>query len=293
MDVFKPTFDLSHGYRYLKIEEIMNLNPVEVKSLLGELVEAGVLKRSLEERYVVCPSCNSPNISSNYICPQCGSFALERKALIEHIPCGSIHLMNLEEVEGSVCPNCNRKFTKDNYRKTESWIECSKCEKRIHTLSIVYKCRECGAEFDFDDAYFYNAYSYQLSDAVKRDIQRGIFFSSFLREALTKVGYEIKVPGFLRGKSKVEHEFDFIVVNKEGRRIAVDLLFPEGGITVADIMNEHGKIFDVKVEFYLVVSPRPAEEVERLAKTYKLNLISADDPKEALSRLVKTLERIR
>jgi len=250
MDVFKPTFDLSHGYRYLKIEEIMNLNPVEVKSLLGELVEAGVLKRSLEERYVVCPSCNSPNISSNYICPQCGSFTLERKALIEHIPCGSIHPMNLEEVEGSVCPNCNRKFTKDNYRKTESWIECSKCEKRIHTLSIVYKCRERGAEFDFDDAYFYNAYSYQLSDAVKRDIQRGIF-SSFLREALTKVGYEIKVPGSLRGKSKVEHEF------------------------------------------CLVVSPRPAEEVERLAKTYKLNLISADDPKEALSRLVKTLERIR
>src|SRR5437867_3125539 len=102
-----PGFDLDHTVRYPEVEEVVDQDPNAAKQLVQKLWDSGILKRKFHEKVLVCPSCLSPNVSNDYVCPNCNSIDIERKTLLEHTACGNIrseeHTSELQSPYDLVC----------------------------------------------------------------------------------------------------------------------------------------------------------------------------------------------
>lgn len=285
----RPRFDLAYGYRYPEVEEALGRDPVWVRDFLKRLSDLGVLDRELFDMSIRCPSCNSANVSTNYVCPICSSMRIERNMLIEHIACGYIDNVTMFRVDSElVCPRCKAALGKDDYRSAGSWYRCLDCGERIENPMVIHKCRDCGDKFTFDDAKYIEVYSYRLSDAAVMDIRNGALFSPLAKKFFSDLGFDVEVPGRLAGESGIQHRFDILLRLDGDRIIAIDTLFSHEPVDQEGIVKEYGKIFDTKVEAYIVVNPSLNEEARKLAKTYGLNVIEGN-PYGSLDKLKEIL----
>lgn len=284
----KPKYDLTRGYTYPEIENIIGKDFTETDKFLRWLAKLGILDKKILGMVIYCPLCNSANVSTNYACPYCGSFQITRNALIEHVTCGYINNLTSFMVENDlICPKCKAKLGRGDTRSAGRWYECVNCKRRIENLQTIHICRDCAEKFDFNDAKYTEAYNYYLSEVERNEINSGALFSSLAEKFLTDLNYDVKVPGKVVGSSGIQQEFDFIVKVEDGRLLAIDALFSNEPVDQQQIMREYGKIFDTKVEAYIIV-PSLNEETRKLAKIYNLNIIEAD-PSSAISELKKVL----
>src|SRR5437016_13958881 len=83
-----PGFDLDHTVRYPEVEEVVDQDQNAAKQLVKKLWNAGTLKRKFHERVLAGPSCLSPNVSNDYVCPNCNEIAIERRTLLDQTDCG-------------------------------------------------------------------------------------------------------------------------------------------------------------------------------------------------------------
>lgn len=286
----EPRFDLEFGYRYLVVERTLNKDPEETKTFLETLAQTGILDRKLYSIDLKCPNCYSPNISTNYLCPFCGSIGIVKNALIEHISCGYIDLLTNFEKNGDLtCPKCHNKLETGKYRSAGNWYACESCGKRIEHPFPSHTCRKCDVKFTLDDAKHGKIYSYALSPVAREEIGRGIFLIESIRDHLVKLGYNVEAPLVINGNSGVEHTFD-ISLAKNDRKTVVDVLTSDKPIPQVEIIKEYVKMLDVKADLHIIAIPKLDDEARKLATTYKMNFVESRSPSDAVKTIMKLFE---
>lgn len=285
-----PSFDLDHGYRYLEAEKVLEKEPEETQNFLARLSSSGILKNEPYEKSIACPSCSSHNVSSQYTCPHDQSTDIERDSLIEHLTCGHIGARNdFRRDGGLVCPQCNATLTTGSYRTIGSWNQCRSCGRRLEYLSVLHKCRLCGTEFNYAEAEIHDRFIYSLSEEAIAEIDRGIFYTSQLRNMFEESGFSIRVASNLTGESGIVYEFDIIAIDTNGNEIPVDVNFSFEPLPKETLMEEYGKFLDTRKESYLLVSPRMSEVNNKLNEALKMKIIQGNSPNETLDSFRKTI----
>ncbi|MGB9778660.1 MAG: hypothetical protein ACPLW8_04570 [Candidatus Bathyarchaeales archaeon] len=289
-----PKLDLERGVVYLDVEEVLGGSGGEEEFLAG-LYEAGILKRELYDRVVCCPRCGSVNVSTQYSCPFCGSFNIKRSSLIEHVKCGFI---DVEEkfLNGNkfVCPKCNGQLVEldMDYRKAGVWCTCDKCGKSFDIPAPRHFCRSCQTTFTFENAIIRDAYVYRLNEDFVKSVASEWAVLAPIRKLLEDRGFRVEAPGFLEGRSGVRHMFDMVAYNngRKTEKLVINVSTSPDGKPVPEhiIIDTFAKSFDSNVEKALLIAmPKVSENGRKLANLYKIRLIEAKTPKEALDKIEK------
>jgi transcription elongation factor Elf1 len=292
IEALTPIFDLKRGFVYPEVEEIIGESEDAEKFLAG-LHEAGILRRELYDKIVCCPKCGSVNVSSLYCCPFCFSFDIKRSSLIEHIKCG---YMDIEEKfisgDGLFCPKCKRKLTEEDvdYRRAGVWCTCNKCGKSFDIPVSRHFCRNCQTSFTFENAKIKDAYKYRLNEDIVKTAASEWAILAPIRKLLEDRGFKVETPGFMEGRSGVKHMFDIIAYNNgtKPEKIAINASTSPDGKPVPEhvIIDMFAKAFDSNVEKAILIAiPKISENGRKLANHYKIRLIEAKTPKEALDKI--------
>jgi hypothetical protein len=111
-----------------------------------------------------------------------------------------------------------------------------------------------------------------------------------IRQFLEERGYKVENPGFLEGKSGVKHMFDVVAHGKGTARniIVIQLATSSTDEPVSEqsIIEMFAKVYDCSTnKAFLITVPKLSENGKRMVDFYKINLIEAEKPGEALTAL--------
>jgi len=291
--IIRPVFDLKYGLRHPDVEQIIGEPPPSGEEFLARLYEAGILNRELYDTIIHCPKCLSANVSIHYSCPYCKSFNIRRSSLIEHVKCG---YMDVEEkfcVEKRlVCPKCRGKLTKPDvdYTKAGVWCTCKDCGKSFDIPVPRHFCRECRHVFAFEEAVFKEAYTYSLNEEAVKQVALDWTVLAPIRSFMEEIGFKTESPGFLDGKSGVKHMFDIVAQPKGAVKniIVINTSVSSAKEPVPDryIIEMFAKVYDsAAYKAFFVAIPKMSESGRKLADLYRIQVIEAEKPGEALEKL--------
>lgn len=286
-----PSYDPKLGYRYPIVEAIVG-DASNTEAFLNKLSEAGILEKELHDKVIYCPKCNSNNISIRYNCPYCGSFNIERSALIEHVKCGYMDVEeNFKKGNILVCPKCREELKRPDvdYRKAGMWCSCNVCDKSFDIPVAGHFCRDCHAKFTFEDAVIKDSYVYRLVDEVREEASTGWILIAPIREFLIENGFQVESPAFLKGKSGANHMFDIAAFKGEDKRktTVIDVaMFTENAASEQPVIALFAKVFDVSPDnSFLIAIPNMSENGKKMAELYNIQIIEAKNQKEASKAL--------
>jgi len=296
LQVIRPVFDLKRGVTYPDVEEIVG-GPPEDGEFLAMLCNAGVLHRELYDKVLYCPSCGSANVSIHYSCPYCKSFDVKKSSLIEHVKCGYIDIEEKFHVGNKlVCPKCHVALAEPDvdYRKAGVWCTCNKCGKSFDIPVPYHFCRGCSHVFNFEEAVFKEAYTYRLNEEAVEHAALDWTILAPIRSLMEEKGFRVETPGFLDGKSGVKHMFDIVAHSKgtEKNITVINVSTSKAKEPVPDqpIIEMFAKTFDSPVDkAFLIAIPKISENGRKLANLYKINVVEAKNPEEAITKLDKHL----
>lgn len=283
-----PDFDLGHTVRYLEVEDVVDGDSESAKQLVEKLWDTGIFKRKFHEKIIVCPSCLSANITSDYVCPNCNSIDIERKTLLEHTECGTIDGIDNFLVEGGLlCPKCNKELIEvgADYQKLGSWFECSQCNKRADMPSPIHRCRNCGHIFTIKDAGFVTIYAYRISADAEDEFKRSYLIMKPIGAVLEDFQYRVEMPSQIAGRSGALHRFD-VVATKGSETVILDLIASDKEIDEVPVASMYASIFDVAPsQSILVAIPGLTDRAKKLALLYRITVIVATDSQNAADQL--------
>ncbi|MEM3874494.1 MAG: hypothetical protein QXU45_05115 [Candidatus Bathyarchaeia archaeon] len=287
----KPTFDPKFGYKYAEVEAILG-DASKVEDFLDRLYEAKIIERKLYDKILYCPSCGSLNVSTHYCCPYCKSFNIQKGSLVEHVKCGYMDVEeNFRKGGKLVCPKCHEELKKPevDYRKAGIWCTCKDCGKSFDIPVTRHFCRECQADFTFEDVEIRDVYAYTLNEEVRGEITAGWIFVAPIKEFLVESGFEVEAPAFLKGKSGANHMFDIAAYRKE---ITKKVTVMDVATATEDVVSEQpvialfAKIYDVAPDAaFLIAIPKLNDNAKKMAELYNIKVIEARDSKEVMKAL--------
>jgi hypothetical protein len=297
IEALKPVYDSQSGYHYPEVEAIVSDSSM-VTPFLEKLYESGVLERQLFDKIIICPSCDSTNVSFRYCCPFCKSFDIEKSSLVEHIKCGYMDLeANFRKGNKYFCPKCREEMrTPDvDYRKAGVWCACKSCGKSFDIPVSMHFCRNCHSTSSFEEASLEDVYSYTLKETVKNSTSLNFFLVPAIRELLMGEGMKVESPAFVIGKSGAKHSFD-IVANKGSNTKKVTVIdvatSTEGTVSEQPVIALFAKVFDVTPEkAYLIAVPRLSENGKKMAELYSIQVIEAEKQEDAVKALKASLKK--
>jgi transcription elongation factor Elf1 len=289
LGTLNPVYDPKIGIRYPLLDAFVE-DDSNTDEFLQQLFEGGVVKRKLYDKIIFCPSCSSANVSIHYTCPYCKSFDIKKSALIEHIKCGYIDTEDhFQRGDKLFCPRCNKELTTPDvdHNKAGVWCTCNKCAKSFDIPLPTHFCRECEEKFNFDESIYKNVYSYTLTPEASKKATLGWIIINPIVDFLEDMGFKVKSPGFLNGKSGTRHIFDLTAVSVGKKNtIAIDLETSDDIVSEQSVISMFAKIFDVNPEkACLVAIPKMSESGRKLAALYKIDLIEAKNHTEAIESL--------
>ncbi|MEM1551440.1 MAG: hypothetical protein QXQ47_08265 [Candidatus Bathyarchaeia archaeon] len=291
----KPTFDPKFGYRYVEIEAILG-NSSKVEDFLDRLYEAKVIERKLYDKILYCPSCGSQNVSTHYCCPYCKSFNIKKGSLVEHVKCGYMDIEeNFKKGKKLVCPKCREELKKPevDHRKAGIWCTCKDCGKSFDIPVTRHFCRECQADFTFEDVEIRDVYAYTLNEEVKGEITAGWIFVAPIKKFLIESGFEVEAPAFLKGKSGANHMFDIAAYMKENARkvTVMDVATAtEDAVSEQPVIALFAKIYDVAPDRAILIAiPKLRDNAKKMAALYKIKVVEGNDVKVITNALKEKL----
>jgi len=105
-------------------------------------------------------------------------------------------------------------------------------------------------------------------------------------ELLQDLGLEAESPGYLKGKSGIEHMFDVVALSASGGVTVIDLATSNSVVDESSMVTMFAKVFDTSPTQSILVSiPRLSDAGRRLADFYKIAVIEARDVNEAVEKL--------
>jgi len=294
----EPVYDQQTGYRYPAVETIVG-DASQVEPFLSKLDNAGVLEKKLYDKIIFCPKCGSANVSFHYCCPFCKSFDIQKSSLIEHVKCGYMDIeTNFSKGDKYVCPKCHEELRKIDvdYRKAGVWCACKDCNKSFDIPVPEHFCRNCHANFTFEESLIKDAYSYTLKESIREEASLRLFLVAPIRDFLIKQGLTVESPAFLKGKSGTNHSFDIVAYegDESQKVIVVDLAkSKENDVSEQPVIALFAKIFDVSPEkAFLIAIPKLSENGKKMAELYNIHAIEAKNQNEAVKALKEMLKAV-
>ncbi|HUW49343.1 MAG TPA: hypothetical protein VMW36_11425 [Patescibacteria group bacterium] len=292
----QPVFDAKFGYRYQAVEAITG-NATDSETLLRRLYEVGILERKLFDKVLICPKCNSANVSVHYCCPYCKSFGIRKSALMEHVKCGYMDVEeNFNKGDRLTCPKCHEDLKKleVDYRRAGIWCTCKDCGKSFDIPVTSLFCRGCNLNFTFEDTIIKDVYSYTLREEARQEVALGWVLVAPIKELLAESGLEVQGPAFVKGKSGANHMFDVVAKGKDASKLTVvDLATStEDVVSEQPVIALFAKIFDVSPDSaYLVAIPRLNENGKKMAELYKIQVVEGRNEKEVVRVLKEKMKK--
>jgi len=287
----EPVYDPKLGYRYPTVEAIVG-EASGVEPFLNRLYEAGIFERRLYDKVIYCPRCGSVNISIRYCCSYCKSFDIQRSSLIEHVKCGYMDVEeNFRKGNKLICPKCREELRRPDidYRRAGLWCTCKDCGKSFDIPVAAHFCRNCHANFTFEDAAIEDVYAYSLKEEAKEEAAIGWVIIAPIRDFLIENGFEVESPAFVKGKSGANHMFDIAAykVDKTRKMTVIDLATStENTVSEQPVIALFAKIFDVSPDStYLITIPQVSENGKKMAELYNIQIIEAKNQKDAIKAL--------
>ena len=129
-----------------------------------------------------------------------------------------------------------------------------------------------------------------MKEGAKQEASLGWVLIAPISDFLTENGFNVESPAFMTGKSGASHMFDVIAQEKgKTKRLSViDLaMSAEDTVSEQSVVTLFAKMFDVSPDSaYLIAIPKMSDNGKKMAKSYKIHVIEAENPEDA----VKTLE---
>jgi hypothetical protein len=189
------------------------------------------------------------------------------------------------------CPRCNKELTNPDldYNRAGVWCTCNQCAKSFDIPVPAHFCRNCKANFTFDEASYKDVYSYSLTPQAAKEANLGYILTVPIIDFLENLGFEVESPGFLNGTSGTRHMFDLTAVSAGAKRstTVIDIVTSgDGVVSEQSVISMFAKIFDATPDLAcLVAIPKMSENGRRLASLYKINLVEAKDHNAAIEAL--------
>ena len=285
----KPSFDLHYTCRYSEVEAVTEMKPNEIPGLLDRLTKYKVLDSHFYERVQVCDKCSSPNIATRFLCSHCKSTNISRTKTIQHLTCGYVctedQLILDTDGRSKHCPRCGiiLEFNGGpDVRINEGWFMCGDCSKASRDPMIFFFCRMCERLISISDTAFMNLYSYTLSKSFNSDT---VVLHEPYRELFRQLGFDVKSPGKLAGKSGLEYMFD-IVATKDKKTMVLNVVYSDVIVTDMPLVKMFGSVYDcTPTKAIFVAIPEAAESLNLLSNEYGITLLSGKEPKLLLETL--------
>jgi len=293
------------GITYSGLEDLVKeIGGEEVRNLLRNLTQKGLLKESSYDSSIFCPHCNSVNIYSRYSCPQCQSMNVRKVQLIEHLSCGYIgNRAEFYQDKTLICPKCRTEIgeyfeaiKKDGDKRKAirvigSSFSCDKCGGKFERPQITHTCEGCAASFTYRDANYEQLPSYELTEKIG-----GLAPNKMLTEATSQIerilvekGYTVEYNAKLVGKSSVEQSFD--IAARRGQRLYLLEISSWGDQN--DLISLLGKKMDIDADSVILVDLSGNPTLASLGKPYGIEVLNGKDPSyiEKLSDLISAPEK--
>ncbi|MEM3596769.1 MAG: hypothetical protein QXJ53_01360 [Candidatus Bathyarchaeia archaeon] len=198
--------------------------------------------------------------------------------------------------DGLVCPKCGRELAEMDvdFRRAGVWCTCNKCGKSFDIPVTRHFCRDCQTKFTFDHAKLKDAYTYSLNEDLVKTVTMDWAILAHIGKLLEDRGFKVEIPGFFEGRSGVRHMFNLIAYNN-GRKpykvaINTSTSTDEKPVHEQAIIDMFAKAYDSNIEkTILIAMPKIGENGKRLANLYKIRIVEAKNPEEALEKVKDSL----
>lgn len=277
---------------YPQLQSILGEHALEADSILARMAAAGVLVETLADKVPACPECNSKQVSSRYLCPQCYSFDITRSFLFEHLKCGKVASDDTFR-KGSeyVCPKCQTVLHNFGveFRAIGAWYKCNHCNNSFNATVHSHFCRPKHHQFTPDRARLIPIYEYKINTRIINEIRNQVLVYGDLIAFLEDSGLTVIAPQTLPGKLE-PRTFD-LAVNSKGRWgaqkiLVMDIINSESGIGSDDVREFAAKVRDAKPTVsYLVAIPKLTDEARDVSRNLKLTIVEASSMKDAMSSI--------
>jgi len=277
---------------YPQLQSILGEH-ADAEAILSRMAASGVLIENLADKVPACPECNSKQVSSRYLCPQCYSFDVTRSFLFEHLKCGKVasddSFRNGDEF---VCPKCQAVLHDFGveFRAIGAWFKCNHCSNSFNAAVQSHFCRQKRHQFTPDRARLIPIYEYKINTSVLNEIRNQVSVYGDLVSYLEDAGLTVLAPHSIAGKSGELRSFDLVITSK-GRwggqkTVAMDVTVSESE-NGPDVVREFAaKVRDTRpTASYLVALPKLSNDARDLAKNLRLTVVEAPSLKEALSQI--------
>jgi len=276
-----PSFHSALG---ISKEECPNLN-----ELLESLAEEGLLRRHKVGSLPACPNCGSFRLMVRFTCPVCGSINVRRVDAISHLACGFV--APAEEFgsgDSLRCPKCGRALRAlgVDYNRLSRVILCEECGRISLSPKLSFECADCGKQSSEAELSLRAVYKYEV--LRERILSRAPVTEEIAR-ILRARGFEVMSPREVLGLSGIVHRFS-MSARMGGDEHLVDVVQGEGQVGEDKVLSLFGKMVDSQsTEATLVAIPRASEGAKALARSFNINLIEAESPEDAASKISERL----
>jgi len=293
LEVIDPDIETSRTPIYPALMDIEEYPQKRVQATLDELVGANVLKKELFEKLVACPTCHqSSKVFIRNKCSKCDSYKVHMNKLLEH-QCGAIYERDQYLVPtGLRCPKCEKPVENESELKSVGiTFHCESCESIFSEPIQTFYCRRCTREFELKECELADAYSYRLNDEVRSEA-REVLSVATAANKFEELGFEVKVPGLVKGKTGVDHQFT-LTATKGGRLTAMDIVTakPDENVDMARVLPSYAKFMDVSIDTRLLLAvPRLDPQTKEFLKANQVFSVEGENLSETSDRIIQILK---
>jgi len=291
-NAIKPFIDYTNGRIFYPVLSHIE-EPTDNVSYLDGLVSDGILEKNIYEKLIVCPVHSDVFSSSMRLyCPKCRSMNVDKLNLFEHKKCGYIaESTNFDFTNSSqsVCPSCKKEiknFDKE-IRVPAMWYQCEDCSEKFDNAVIKLHCRKHDHDFDTNSGKFVTTFCYKLRNSDVSNLSDSTQIRDELVKLLHGFNFTADLNFLVKGKSGNVHEIPIFGKNKfNDDSILIFIKNKSTGISESDMNSILIPKLDIDPKNTLLVTVSDVkEDVENLAKHYKINLISDPDFSKIISRV--------
>lgn len=290
----EPIMLRSETPSYPVLSDLKGHSQRKVQYTLNELVESGILNEDLYEKEVGCPQCHqSAKVFTRSKCPECESHKVKINRLMQHLDCGAIYKQDeYQTADGITCPKCGKKIQEDLELKSVGVsFECQSCNSIFSDPLRSFYCRGCSNEFQLKNCDLLDIYSYTLNQDIKGEAKEKLTVLT-IADSLRKIQYSVDIPGHLKGRTGVSHEFT-LTANKKDKLVALDLVASSEIVDTKTILASYAKFTDnVSTTSLLIAMPMLHQEARDFLKANNIKFIEGEHMNEITDNVIKLLEKI-
>ncbi|MFC1507518.1 hypothetical protein ACFLQ6_10695 [Thermoproteota archaeon] len=293
LESIEPIMVRSETPSYPVLSDLKGYSQRKIQYTLDELVESGILNEDLYEKLVACPQCHqSAKVFTRSKCPECESHKVKINRLMQHLDCGAIYKQSeYQTVNGIICPKCRKRIEEDLELKSVGIsFECQSCNSIFSEPLRSYYCRGCSDEFQLKNCDLVDIHSFTLNQDVKYEAKEKLTVLT-IADSLRKIQYSVDIPGYLKGKTGVNHGFT-LTANKKDKLVALDLVTSSETVDTKTVLSSYAKFTDsISATSLLIAMPMLHQEARDFLKANNIQFIEGENMYEINDKVIKLLEK--